>query len=76
MKSEYDNNSNSSDSNSGYFMPHPGQDDKNRNNVGGTDKNRSLNRFSYTSNSTWSSSNVESGNFRSKPKRQYPNSRH
>lgn len=73
-----DNNSiqsNSGETYSGYFMPHPGQDNKNRNHVGGTDQTR---RFSNTSYSSWSSSssNLENSNFRSKPKRQYPNTRH
>ena len=59
-----DNNftqSNSGVTYSGYFMPHPGQDDKNRNHVGGTDQSR---RWSNTSNSSWSSSNSETSNFR------------
>lgn len=64
---------NAGEMNSGYFVPHPGQDDKNRNHFGGTDQTR---RFSNTSNSSWYSSNVECSNFRSKPKRQYPNTRH
>lgn len=68
-----DNNStqssNSGETYSGYFMPHPGQDDKNRNHVGGSDPNRRVSTpstpfNSNTSSSSWSSTNLENSNYR------------
>lgn len=66
----------SSEINSAYDMIHPSQDDKNRNNTGGIDQQRSLNRGSYNSNSFCYFSSEDQGNFRSKPRRKYPNARH
>jgi len=61
------------------FHSKPQNHDPNRNNFGGTGQNRSyLNRVSSQEGSSNSSfySSYDSGNYRSKARRQYPNTRH